>query len=58
MQCAPMRRHVAAALAGLFASAPQATPVHVKTAQPQKVADTSEYVATLKSRDTAVESLS
>src|SRR6267142_6551432 len=36
------------------AGAPQAMPVQVKTAQPAKVNDTTEYVATLKSRDTAV----
>ena len=29
-------------------------PVHVKSARPQQVNDTTEYVATLKSRDTAV----
>ena len=29
-------------------------PVQVKTAQPAKVNDTTEYVATLKSRDSAV----
>src|SRR5882724_10154719 len=39
---------------GAQASAPQAMPVQVKTAQPAKVNDTTEYVATLKSRDTAV----
>ncbi len=39
---------------GAQASAPQAMPVQVKTAQPAKVDDTTEYVATLKSRDTAV----
>ncbi|MGH9521302.1 MAG: efflux RND transporter periplasmic adaptor subunit, partial [Terriglobales bacterium] len=33
---------------------PQAMPVKVKTAALQKVDDTTEYVATLKSRDTAV----
>ena len=39
---------------GAQASAPQAMPVQVKTAHPAKVNDTTEYVATLKSRDTAV----
>src|SRR6266404_9369 len=39
---------------GAQASAPQAMPVQVKTAQPAKVNDTTEYVETLKSRDTAV----
>jgi RND family efflux transporter MFP subunit len=39
---------------GAQASAPQAMPVQVKTAQPAKIDDTTEYVATLKSRDTAV----
>jgi RND family efflux transporter MFP subunit len=39
---------------GAQASGPQAMPVQVKTAQPAKVNDTTEYVATLKSRDTAV----
>ncbi|MFY9561586.1 MAG: efflux RND transporter periplasmic adaptor subunit [Terriglobales bacterium] len=39
---------------GAQASGPQAMPVQVKTAQPAKVDDTTEYVATLKSRDTAV----
>jgi multidrug efflux pump subunit AcrA (membrane-fusion protein) len=33
---------------------PQAMPVQVKTATLQKVDDTTEYVATLKSRDSAV----
>ena len=32
----------------------QAMPVHVKTAQPARVDETTDYVATLKSRDTAV----
>jgi RND family efflux transporter MFP subunit len=36
------------------AGAPQAMPVQVKTAALQKVDDTTEYVATLKSRDSAV----
>ncbi len=36
------------------AAAPQAMPVQVKTATLQKVDDTTEYVATLKSRDSAV----
>jgi RND family efflux transporter MFP subunit len=36
------------------ASGPQAMPVQVKTAKPAKVNDATEYVATLKSRDTAV----
>lgn len=36
------------------AGAPQAMPVQVKTATLQKVDDTTEYVATLKSRDSAV----
>jgi len=36
------------------AAAPQAMPVQVKTAALQKVDDTTEYVATLKSRDSAV----
>jgi RND family efflux transporter MFP subunit len=35
-------------------AAPQAMPVKVHTAAPAKVADTTEYVATLKSRDSAV----
>jgi RND family efflux transporter MFP subunit len=35
-------------------AAPQAMPVKVQTAKDQKVDDTTEYVATLKSRDTAV----
>jgi RND family efflux transporter MFP subunit len=39
---------------GAEAGAPQAMPVQVKTAQPAKVNDTTEYVATLKSRETAV----
>jgi len=39
---------------GAQAGAPQAMPVQVKTAHPAKVNDTTEYVATLKSRDTAV----
>ncbi|MGB8010702.1 MAG: efflux RND transporter periplasmic adaptor subunit [Terriglobales bacterium] len=34
--------------------APQAMPVKVQTAKAQKVEDTTEYVATLKSRDSAV----
>jgi len=33
---------------------PQAMPVKVRTAKPEKVDESSEYVATLKSRDTAV----
>ena len=37
------------------AATPQAMPVQVKTAKLQKVDDTTEYVATLKSRDSAVE---
>src|SRR5580658_825055 len=36
------------------AAAPQAMPVKVQTATDQKVDDTTDYVATLKSRDTAV----
>jgi RND family efflux transporter MFP subunit len=36
------------------AAAPQAMPVQVKTAALHKVDDTTEYVATLKSRDSAV----
>jgi RND family efflux transporter MFP subunit len=36
------------------AGAPQAMPVQVHTAQPEKVDESTEYVATLKSRDTAV----
>src|SRR5690349_23274363 len=36
------------------APAPQAMPVKVQTARPQKVNETTEYVATLKSRDSAV----
>lgn len=36
------------------AAGPHAMPVKVKTAELQKVDDTSEYVATLKSRDSAV----
>jgi RND family efflux transporter MFP subunit len=36
------------------AGAPPAMPVQVRTARPQKVDDTTEYVATLKSRDSAV----
>ena len=36
------------------AAAPQAMPVKVMTAKLQKVEDTTEYVATLKSRDSAV----
>lgn len=36
------------------AADPQAMPVQVKTAKLQKVDDTTEYVATLKSRDSAV----
>src|SRR6266550_3779630 len=39
---------------GAQAGAPQAMPVQVKTAHPAKVNDTTDYVATLKSRDTAV----
>jgi RND family efflux transporter MFP subunit len=36
------------------AAAPQAMPVKVQTARDQKVDDTTDYVATLKSRDSAV----
>lgn len=36
------------------AGAPPAMPVQVRTARPQKVDDSTEYVATLKSRDSAV----
>jgi len=36
------------------AAAPQAMPVKVQTAKAQKVDDTTDYVATLKSRDSAV----
>src|ERR1022692_4510161 len=36
------------------ADAPQAMPVKVQTAKAQKIDDTTEYVATLKSRDSAV----
>ena len=36
------------------AAAPQAMPVKVQTAKSQKVDDTTDYVATLKSRDSAV----
>ncbi|MGA3106193.1 MAG: efflux RND transporter periplasmic adaptor subunit [Terriglobales bacterium] len=36
------------------AAAPQAMPVKVHTAQAEKVNDTTDYVATLKSRDSAV----
>jgi RND family efflux transporter MFP subunit len=36
------------------AAAPQAMPVRVQTAKAQKVDDTTDYVATLKSRDSAV----
>ncbi len=36
------------------AAGPQAMPVQVQTASAQKVDDTTEYVATLKSRDSAV----
>jgi RND family efflux transporter MFP subunit len=36
------------------AAAPHAMPVKVQTAQAQKVNDTTDYVATLKSRDSAV----
>jgi RND family efflux transporter MFP subunit len=36
------------------AAAPQAMPVKVQTAKDQKVDDTTDYVATLKSRDSAV----
>lgn len=39
---------------GAQAGPPQAMPVQVKTAQPAKVDETTEYVATLKSRETAV----
>jgi RND family efflux transporter MFP subunit len=36
------------------AAAPQAMPVKVETAKAQKVDDTTDYIATLKSRDSAV----
>ena len=36
------------------AAAPQAMPVKVQTAKAEKIDDTTEYVATLKSRDSAV----
>src|SRR5580692_9208691 len=36
------------------AAAPQAMPVKVQTAKAQKIDDTTDYVATLKSRDSAV----
>lgn len=36
------------------AGGPQAMPVQVKTAHPARVDDTTDYVSTLKSRDTAV----
>ena len=36
------------------ASGPQAMPVQVKTAAPASIDDTTEYVATLKSRDSAI----
>src|ERR1700678_2261918 len=36
------------------AAAPQAMPVKVQTAKDEKVDDTTDYVATLKSRDSAV----
>src|SRR6202795_2295633 len=36
------------------AAAPQAMPVKVQTAKAQKVDDTTDYVATLKSRDSAL----
>jgi len=36
------------------AGGPHAMPVQVKTAQPARIDDTTEYVATLKSRETAV----
>jgi len=36
------------------ASGPQAMPVKVQTAKAEKIDDTTEYVATLKSRDSAV----
>ena len=36
------------------AAAPQAMPVKVQTAKAEKVDDTTDYVATLKSRDSAV----
>jgi RND family efflux transporter MFP subunit len=39
---------------GANAAAPQAMPVKVQTAKAQKVDDTTDYVATLKSRDSAV----
>ncbi len=38
----------------LTAGSPQAMPVQVHTAKPEKVDEATEYVATLKSRDTAV----
>jgi RND family efflux transporter MFP subunit len=38
---------------GAQAGGPQAMPVQVKTAHPANVNDTTDYVATLKSRDTA-----
>src|SRR6266852_1684526 len=39
---------------GAKAAAPQAMPVKVQTAKAQKVDDTTDYVATLKSRDSAL----
>src|SRR5258708_27527166 len=39
---------------GAKAAAPQAMPVKVQTAKAQKVHDTTDYVATLKSRDSAL----
>src|SRR5258706_14010041 len=39
---------------GARAAAPQAMPVKVQTAKAQKVDDTTDYVATLKSRDSAL----
>src|SRR6202047_3237093 len=39
---------------GAKAAAPQAMPVKVQTAKFQKVDDTTDYVATLKSRDSAL----
>ena len=39
---------------GAKAAAPQAMPVKVQTARAQKIDDTTDYVATLKSRDSAV----
>src|SRR5580700_2992852 len=39
---------------GAKAAAPQAMPVKVQTAKAEKVDDSTDYVATLKSRDSAV----